>query len=445
MKANTLSLLNSPWMITDAGKNSLYPELVSLLKGKEPIKSENTVPVVYMSMDENGDYIDVPETSSNSQYISVLSIKTPVFKYDQYCGPVGTRTMSRVLKEWEANDNIIGVVIDIDCPGGQVSGLAEFAKFLNNYSKPLVAYTDGMIASAAFYIAAACKGGIVSNEHADFIGSIGTMLHYVDLDSYLREQGVTVEDIYATGSSRKNEETRAMKKDGNQNLIVTKILDPYRDQFVSDMNAYRPGMNQEVFEGAIYKIPESLTLGLIDQIGSIQVAFDKVVELSKTTTQKPSTNSNTNNMSHSKKLPRVEAALGLEAPLAITENGTFLNEEQLDTVEGQLEILETQNTSLTEQLAEANTSHQSAVAEIERQLTGATNGLTAAEASVDAALTNAGLPVEGTLTEKLAALNTYTEVKGKKDGTSHTNPKTDANTDTNLVVGAELDEAIKNS
>ena len=120
MKANTLSLLNSPWMITDAGKNSLYPELVSLLKGKQPVKSENTVPVVYMSMDENGDYIDVPETSSNSQYISVLSIKTPVFKYDQYCGPVGTRTMSRVLKEWEANDNIIGVVLDIDCPGGQV-------------------------------------------------------------------------------------------------------------------------------------------------------------------------------------------------------------------------------------------------------------------------------------------------------------------------------------
>jgi protease-4 len=150
-------------------------------------------------------------------------------------------------------------------------------------------------------------------------------------------------------------------------------------------------------------------------------------------------------MSTTKKLPRVEAVLGLEAPLAISENGTFLNEEQLDTVEGQLEILETQNTSLTEQLAEANTSHQSAVAEIERQLTGATNGLTAAEASVDAALTNAGLPVEGTLTEKLAALNTYTEVKGKKDGTSHTNPKTDANTDTNLVVGAELDEAIKNS
>lgn len=429
MKANTLSLLNSPWMITDSGKNSLYPELLSLLKGKDMVKSENTIPVVYMDFDGEDVTGDVPEMTSNSQYITVLSVKTPLFKYDQFCGPVGTRTMSRVLKEWEANDNIIGVVLDIDCPGGQVSGLAEFSKFLNNYSKPLVAYTDGVMASAAFYIAAACGGGIVSNEHADFIGSIGTMLHYVDINGYLREQGVVVEDIYATGSTRKNEETRAMEKDGNQSLIIKNILDPYRDQFVSDMNAYRPGMDASVFEGAIYKPEEAFTLGLIDQIGTIQDAFDKVVSLSKTT-KKPSTNKSNNTMSTTKKLPNVEAVLGLETPLAITDNGSFLNEEQLDAVESQLAKLETNNAILTTQIADANTAHQSAIAETERQLTGATASLTATEASVDVALTSAGLPVEGTLTEKLAALNTYTAAKGAEDGAKHTTPKTDANADT---------------
>jgi protease-4 len=444
MKANTLSLLNSPWMITDAGKNSLYPELLSLLKGKEIVKSENTIPVVYMSVDGEDITGDVTEMTSNSQYITVLSVKTPLFKYDQYCGPVGTRTMSRVLKEWEANDNIIGVVLDIDCPGGQVSGLAEFAKFLNNYSKPLVAYTDGIMASAAFYIAAACGGGIVSNEYSDFIGSIGTMLHYVDINGYLLDQGVVVEDIYATGSSRKNEETRAMIKDGNQSLIIKNILDPYREQFVSDMNLYRPGMDVSVFEGAIYKPKEALTLGLINQIGTIQDAFDKVVELSKTT-KKPSTNKSNNTMSNTKNLPRVEAVLGLEAPLAITENGSFLNEDQLTAVEGRLETLETNNATLTTQLTDANAAKDTAVTAIQTQLTDATASVTTAEASVDSALTNAGLPVEGTLTEKLAALNTYTAAQGAKDGANATNPKIDANSDSNLVASNELDKAISNS
>lgn len=430
-------------MITDSGKNSLYPELLSLLKGRKTSAVENKIPVVYMHMEDDEVIGDVPEVSSNSQYITVLSVKTPLFKYDQYCGPVGTRTMTRVLKEWEANDNIVGVVIDIDCPGGQVSGLAEFAKFLNNYSKPLVAYSDGVIASAAFYIAAACKGGIVVNEFADFIGSIGTMLHYVDFDTYLQKEGVTVEDIYSTGSPRKNEETRAMKKNGNDSLIVKSILDPYREQFVSDMNAYRPGMNSEVFDGAIYKPSEALSLGLVDAIGTIQMAFDKVVALSKSKPKNTSTNSNTNIMSHSKKLPRVEAALGLEAPLAITDNGSFLQEEQLDALEASLETLETENSSLQTQLTEANTAHQSAIAETERQLTAANGSLTAAEAAVDAALTNAGKPVEGTFTEKLAVLDAYTAEKGAAPGARHSNPNVDAS---NLgVYSSELDEAINNS
>ena len=431
MKANTLSLLNSHWMITDSGASSLMPELISLLKGIKPEKIEGKLPVVYMSMDDEG-MMDVPEMTSNSQYICVLSVKSPLFKYDQYCGPTGTRSMARVLKEWEANDNVVGVVLDIDCPGGQVSGLAEFANYISNYSKPIVSYTDGLVASAAFYIAAATKH-IVVNQYADFIGSIGTMLKTVDFDGILEKEGATVREIYATGSSRKNEESRELKK-GNESLVVKNILDPMRNNFVADMEKYRPGMNAEVFDGAIYVPTEALSLGLIDSIGTLQDAFDKVVALSKAT-KKPSTNQNTNTMS--KSLPKVEAVLGLTAPLAITENGSYLNEEQLDQIEARIDTLETENSNMTTQLSEASTANETAVNAITEKLTDATNSLTVAEASVDAALTSSGLPVAGTLTEKLTALNSYATVQGAKDGAGHTKPKTDANADgtANLNIG----------
>jgi protease-4 len=165
-------------MITDSGVTSMLPQLLSLIKGNEIAKVETVIPVVHMEMDDDS-YLEIPEMNSNSQYINVLSIKSPLYKYDQMCGPAGTRTMTRLLKEWEANDNVVGVVLDIDCPGGQVSGLAEFAEFLHNYSKPLVAYTDGLMASAAYYISAACDH-IVANPNADLIGSIGTMLRKVE-------------------------------------------------------------------------------------------------------------------------------------------------------------------------------------------------------------------------------------------------------------------------
>lgn len=406
-------------MITDSGASSLMPNLLSIVRGTKIEAVENKIPVVYNSVDDNVDWEDIPDTTSNSQYISVLSIKQPLYKYDQMCGPIGTRTMMRVLKEWEANDSIIGVVLDIDCPGGQVSGLAEFAEFLNNYSKPIVSYTDGTQASAAEYVASACKYK-VANKYAEYLGSIGTMLTYVDLDGILIKEGAIIEDIYATGSTRKNEESRRKIKDGSNDLIVQNVLDPARDQFVSDMKKYRPNIDEVLFEGQIVRPEEALSKGLIDEIGTIQTAFNKVVELSKakkSDNQKPNTNMNT------KSLPKVEAVLGLDAPLASSDNGSYLNIEQLETIEASLEGLETQNSTLQTQITEATTANETAVNAITAKLTEATNQATALETSVDAIMDNLGLPVAGTITEKLATINAKSVEVGKADGAKPTAPK----------------------
>ncbi|UOX32408.1 S49 family peptidase [Flavobacterium sediminilitoris] len=424
MNSNLVSLLNSPWMITDLGASSLMPNLLSIVKGTKIEAIENKIPVVFNSIDDDSYYEDLPESSSNSQYISVLSIKQPLFKYDQMCGPIGTRTMMRVLKEWESNDSIIGVVFDIDCPGGQVSGLAEFCEFIFNYSKPTVSFTDGTQASASEYVASACNYKI-AHKYAEYLGSIGTMLKYVDLDGILKNEGAVIEDIYATGSSRKNEEHRKKQNENSNELIIQNILNPAREQFVSDIKKFRKSIDETLFEGQIVRPEEALSKGLIDEIGTMQTAFDKVVELSKA--KKPSNNLNSNSNMNQKSLPKVEAVLGLDAPLALSENGSYLNTEQLDTIENRLDALETENSTLQTTVANATTEKDTAVKAVTDQLTEATNNAAAFETSVDAVLTNLGMEVKGTITEKLTALNTKTQVLGKGDGANHTNVKADGN------------------
>jgi protease-4 len=437
LEQNTYSLLNSPWMITDTGASALMPNLLSIVRGLkiEPVISK--FPSVFSSIDDNSEYDDIKDVPGNSQYISVLSIKSPLFKYDQMCGPVGTRTMTRVLKEWESNDSIIGVVLDIDCPGGQVSGLAEFAEFINNYSKPIVSFTDGTQASAGEYLASACNYK-VAHKFAEYLGSIGSMLKYVDFDGILRKEGAVIEDIYATGSPRKNEESRQKQKENSNELIIQNILNPAREQFVSDMKKFRPNIDETLFEGQILRPEEALQKGLIDEIGTIKNAFDKVIELSKTTKK---SNSKPNNTMNTKQLPSLQSALGLDAPLASTEEkGTYLNTDQLETVENRLVELETSNSTLQTNLdaALANT-------EVKDQLTASQGSLTAIEASIDGMLTSAGLDVTGTLTEKTAALTAKVDEMGKADGASHTNPKVDLkNTQnaSNVIDGIDISAAM---
>lgn len=415
----------------------MMPQLLSLIKGNSIKEVEAQLPVVYMEMDGE-ELTDLPEMNSTSQYINVLSIKTPLFKYDQMCGPSGTRSMTRILKEWEANENVVGVILDIDCPGGQVSGLAEFADFLHNYSKPIVSYTDGLMASAAYYVAAATDH-IVANPNADLIGSIGTMLTYVNLDGIIEAEGGVIKDIYATGSTRKNEEHRAMKE-GSDALLIKNLLDPSRDKFVADVNLYRPGIDASVFEGAVYAPADALALNLVNELGTLQTAFDKVIALSNASKPKQTLN-NTLNM-NTKQLPNVQAVLGLDAPLASTEeNGSYLNFEQLDAIETHIETLEASNVSLQEAI-DASVLDTS----IQDQLVVAQSSVTGMEASIDTLLVSAGLPVEGTIEEKTIALNAKVLEMGSKDGASHTAPKLDNefSGSGNVIGGIDVTAALNN-
>lgn len=429
-----------------ASATAMLPFLISLSKGL-PLPEATTPDNITLFYEQDGDdsFNVVQDVRNDAKYIPVLAIKNTIFKYDQQCGPRGTQSMMALMEEWKGNDNIMGVVLDFDSGGGQGAGTREFAKYILAYPKPVVAYSNGTICSAAYWLAAACRGGIIINENADFVGSIGAMGRYVNMDGILTKEGAIIKEIYATQSPRKNEESRAMAE-GNDTLIKSNILDPCAQYIIDDVKAFRPNVSEEVFEGAIYIPAKVIELGLADKIGTLNDAFDTIISESK----KPKKNINQTQNNMSKTRAKVQAVLGLSAPLAATaENGSYLNEEQLDTIENELVTAEARVTELQttadaatdaqaraeQALADANTEHTAATTEV--------------EASVTAMLTGAGLTATGTLTEMLTALSSHLVVVNKGDGAKHTNvplgdgKKPDLAT-LNVVGGIDVSEAMNN-
>lgn len=145
---------------------------------------------------------------------------------------------------------------------------------------------------------------------------------------------------------------------------------------------------------------------------------------------------------NTKQLPNVQSVLGLDAPLASTEeNGSYLNFEQLDAIETHIETLEASNVSLQEAI-DASVLDTS----IQDQLVVAQSSVTGMEASIDTLLVSAGLPVEGTIEEKTAALNAKVLEMGSKDGASHTAPKIDNefSGSGNVIGGIDVTAALNN-
>jgi protease-4 len=424
MSINNLhSLLNGRWFVEETYGRSLLPSLHGILKGNSfKVKEEDRKPdsfitgrkasMVSASSFDSGD--------NHNDYVLVISLKDPIYKYSQDCGPQGTKSKMAVMERYRNDSFCKGVVLDIDSGGGQVSGTPEFYDYILNYGKPVVSYTDGYMCSAAYYIGSSASH-IIANKRAEHIGSIGTMVHFIDFSGWYEQLGAKVITEYATKSVDKNRDFEELLQ-GNPEGYIKNQLDPITDDFISDIKSVRSKVSEKVFTGKTFNAKESLKMGLIDEIGSMQTAIDKVFELASESS-KPNKDQNM-----SKQREKLQSVLALDAPLASTENGSYLNEEQLDAIETHLGVLEGNNATLSGQVEEVRTG-------LQNELNASNSSLTAAENEVDAMMTTAGLTPAGSLTEKLASLSAKVAEMGKGDGASHTNVKTDVSDSTADVLG----------
>jgi protease-4 len=401
LENNLQSIFASPFYINKEYAQSLIPVIYSaLVLGKTSVKTEKEKELACVSLSSGSQNGGSGVSASN---VLVLSIKAPIQKFSNW-EYLGTKSFTSILDQYKTDPNVAGAVLDMDSGGGQSYGTPEFYDYILAYPKPIVVYTDGYLCSAAYYIASA-SNYIIANKRADAIGSIGAYATIVDFNGIWEKHGAKIHTIYATESTEKNADYRQVLE-GNYEPYITNSLDPLVKTFHVDMRATRPNLDESVFKGGTWGGEKALELGLVDELGNLQTAIDKVFSLSNL-----NNNNNQTNTKMSKQLPKVQTVLGLAAALATTDNGSYLNEEQLDLLENRLDALETSEATLKTQLAEAQNSTT-----LQTELTTANGTIASLETSVDAILAEAGLTATGTVTEKLTLLSGKVTEMSNKDG-----------------------------
>ena len=139
--------------------------------------------------------------------VAIVSVHGPIFKYGNLFTEIsGAMSLAALMKEFNTaveNPDVKHIVLDIDSPGGEANGVAEFANAIYNArsSKNIVAYVGGLGASAGYWIASAA-GKIYSNETA-FLGSIGVVTTWYDDKEKLAKEGVKEIEIVSASSPKK--------------------------------------------------------------------------------------------------------------------------------------------------------------------------------------------------------------------------------------------------
>lgn len=233
--------------------------------------------------------IDVGSKNSK-ETVNVVNLKGMMTRHDGACH-YGTRTIAKKLKEADAEKSVIGHIIVIDSGGGAANSVPDLAEAIEALTKPCVAFVDGMMASAAIYVGSYCDY-IIANREDDMIGCVGTMIQIIDYPkSGELSSGEICVRVYADGSEEKNQDYEEALQ-GNIQMIKDEVLNPLNAKFVQTMKENRHLNDETLLKGKTY-FAKDVVGTLVDEIGNLKKAVDKVVSLSKS-----KINSETQNISN---------------------------------------------------------------------------------------------------------------------------------------------------
>lgn len=199
--------------------------------------------------------------------VAIVPLVGPVFRYANLFTQVSGATSLDVLAtDFQAavdDPAVKAIVLAIDSPGGQASGIAEFAALVRASSKPVTAYVDGAAASAAYWIAAAADT-IVTSKTGE-LGSIGAVFSVRAPD----KASGTIEIV----SSQSPKKRADVSTDEGRGLIQARA-DKFAEIFIADVAAFRGVSVDKVLadfgQGDMRMGADAVALGMADSVGTLE-------------------------------------------------------------------------------------------------------------------------------------------------------------------------------
>ena len=178
--------------------------------------------------------------------------------------------LSAQLREAEADADVETILLDIDSPGGEATGMfavAEQVRLLGQ-TKPVTAFVNDMAASAAYGIASAANEIVVSATSV--VGSIGVVMTHMDRSRQMERQGVKPTLIYSGRHKVDGNPFGPLSEDVQADLQAE--VAKFYDQFVSLVDRGRAGMTEQTIratEARTYIGQDAIERGLADRMASL--------------------------------------------------------------------------------------------------------------------------------------------------------------------------------
>jgi len=199
--------------------------------------------------------------------IAIIPINGSIFRYanlfTEVSGGTSTQKLAIDFNQAMADNEVKGIMFDIDSGGGQANGISELSDMIFNAkgTKPIKTYIGGSGASAAYWIGSATDEVIINTT--GMAGSIGAMLTYDDDTKKLKSEGIKEVKIISSVSPLKNADSE-----------LQSMVDTLGQLFVEDVAKNRNVSVDTVLEkfgkGGLFIGRDAVSAGLADRVGTFE-------------------------------------------------------------------------------------------------------------------------------------------------------------------------------
>ena len=183
-------------------------------------------------------------------------------------------TPEKIQKELaiaEKSDDIKGVVIRVNSPGGSALASDIIYNSIKNLTKPVYISMGGVAASGGYYISAA--GDKIYADKETLTGSIGVITMIPNVSELLKKAEINYSVISKGKYSDMGSLVRDLTEDEKDKIRASslKVYEEFVDRVAEGRNMTREEVLKSA-EGRVWLGEEAKKIGLVDEIGGIEKA-----------------------------------------------------------------------------------------------------------------------------------------------------------------------------
>jgi len=227
------------------------------------------------------EYFSADRFRSGYDKIAIISLEGTILEGDGF--------VKKEIDQARRDDRVKAVVLRVNSPGGTITGsdylYHHLTKLRTEAGKPIVVSMGALAASGGYYVAMAAgpTPKTIYAEPTTWTGSIGVVIPHYNAAQLMEQWGIEQDSV--ASHRLKTMGSFARKMNEEERGIFQALVDESFDRFKTLVRKSRPDFQKnpekldQLATGQIFSAEQAKADGLVDQIGFLEDAVDRAIEL----------------------------------------------------------------------------------------------------------------------------------------------------------------------